>query len=116
MTALLPFLLIPSVFSRAVVSATAAPSFLGQSYQLWPVFSHTKHLPSAASLRILGSLKRRVPLARVSCSYLGARPAVFLLVEAVVDRKSTRLNSSHVRISYAVFCLKKKRKKTLPDE
>src|SRR5690606_41275759 len=28
------------------------------------------------------------------------------------DRKSTRLNSSHVKISYAVFCLKKKNKKT----
>src|SRR3989442_9522754 len=26
----------------------------------------------------------------------------------IIDRKSTRLNSSHVRISYAVFCLKKK--------
>src|SRR5690349_10043096 len=30
----------------------------------------------------------------------------------VRDRKSTRLNSSHVEISYAVFCLKKKKKKT----
>src|SRR5690606_40080854 len=29
------------------------------------------------------------------------------------DRKSTRLNSSHVKISYAVFCLKKKKKQTL---
>src|SRR5438270_9118428 len=29
----------------------------------------------------------------------------------VVDRKSTRLNSSHSQISYAVFCLKKKKKK-----
>src|SRR5690554_7678828 len=28
-----------------------------------------------------------------------------------LDRKSTRLNSSHVRISYAVFCLKKKKNK-----
>src|SRR5437870_11360332 len=28
------------------------------------------------------------------------------------DRKSTRLNSSHVAISYAVFCLKKKKKET----
>src|SRR5690606_2901888 len=28
----------------------------------------------------------------------------------VLDRKSTRLNSSHVKISYAVFCLKKKKK------
>src|SRR3712207_8441509 len=32
------------------------------------------------------------------------------LVEGV-DRKSTRLNSSHANISYAVFCLKKKKKK-----
>src|SRR3712207_8815264 len=30
--------------------------------------------------------------------------------EAVEDRKSTRLNSSHANISYAVFCLKKKNK------
>src|SRR5690606_40630170 len=30
--------------------------------------------------------------------------------EDSVDRKSTRLNSSHVKISYAVFCLKKKNK------
>src|SRR5438874_9260509 len=29
-------------------------------------------------------------------------------VERLIDRKSTRLNSSHVEISYAVFCLKKK--------
>src|SRR5690606_41529368 len=29
-----------------------------------------------------------------------------------IDRKSTRLNSSHVKISYAVFCLKKKNKYT----
>src|SRR3989442_10314825 len=32
-------------------------------------------------------------------------------VQVLADRKSTRLNSSHVRISYAVFCLKKKKKK-----
>src|SRR5438132_2917826 len=31
--------------------------------------------------------------------------------EKVLDRKSTRLNSSHTVISYAVFCLKKKKKK-----
>src|SRR5947209_13543865 len=32
-------------------------------------------------------------------------------VATFVDRKSTRLNSSHANISYAVFCLKKKKKK-----
>src|SRR5690606_39538023 len=31
--------------------------------------------------------------------------------ELGIDRKSTRLNSSHVKISYAVFCLKKKKRK-----
>src|SRR5690349_22070235 len=34
-----------------------------------------------------------------------------LWLVALTDRKSTRLNSSHVEISYAVFCLKKKKKK-----
>src|SRR5262245_24337909 len=34
------------------------------------------------------------------------------LLTAVIDRKSTRLNSSHLGISYAVFCLKKKKHKT----
>src|SRR5690606_41741098 len=31
-------------------------------------------------------------------------------IKEYTDRKSTRLNSSHVKISYAVFCLKKKKK------
>src|SRR5690554_4033890 len=49
-------------------------------------------------------------------SYLGARAGLEMLLPATAgevtgrgDRKSTRLNSSHVRISYAVFCLKKKK-------
>src|SRR5258707_7126746 len=38
------------------------------------------------------------------------RPGMLFTVEPI-DRKSTRLNSSHANISYAVFCLKKKKKK-----
>src|SRR2546428_1856878 len=38
-----------------------------------------------------------------------ARRNLALLQEAMADRKSTRLNSSHDQISYAVFCLKKKK-------
>src|SRR5438094_6572937 len=37
-------------------------------------------------------------------------PGVLLDCNAVPDRKSTRLNSSHRTISYAVFCLKKKKR------
>src|SRR5207253_5826338 len=50
------------------------------------------------------------------CSPCGCRPRVSqrpparsVTVRAGGDRKSTRLNSSHVAISYAVFCLKKKK-------
>src|SRR5258707_9772313 len=36
--------------------------------------------------------------------------ATLIVARAIRDRKSTRLNSSHANISYAVFCLKKKKK------
>src|SRR3712207_7207078 len=38
-------------------------------------------------------------------------PIVVRPKDGTLDRKSTRLNSSHANISYAVFCLKKKKKK-----
>src|SRR6266403_2999425 len=58
-------------------------------------------------------------MARISVSDLyeliqsGAAPLIIDVRSATAreDRKSTRLNSSHVEISYAVFCLKKKKKK-----
>src|SRR5256885_5493946 len=37
-------------------------------------------------------------------------------IDTTVDRKSTRLNSSHLVISYAVFCLKKKKKNTIRED
>src|SRR3989442_7298384 len=41
--------------------------------------------------------------------HLGRLGVALVQVHEGLDRKSTRLNSSHVRISYAVFCLKKKK-------
>src|SRR5690625_5638284 len=48
-----------------------------------------------------------------TCLHNGCIPTKALLhaAEVAEDRKSTRLNSSHVAISYAVFCLKKKQHK-----
>src|SRR5699024_11980056 len=40
---------------------------------------------------------------------LAAQPELAVVLDRDQDRKSTRLNSSHVSISYAVFCLKKKK-------
>src|SRR5215510_4573074 len=46
-----------------------------------------------------------------ACRHLAKRGWEIAYVPVDRDRKSTRLNSSHVAISYAVFCLKKKKKK-----
>src|SRR5690606_41737211 len=44
------------------------------------------------------------------------RPDGLVGLLGALDRKSTRLNSSHVKISYAVFCLKKKKQQAYPRE
>src|SRR2546427_9015173 len=41
--------------------------------------------------------------------HAAVRKLIFAISSLVLDRKSTRLNSSHSQISYAVFCLKKKK-------
>src|SRR5690606_40334879 len=65
----------------------------------------------------LGAVSRRgggvsrAPQSPCAGSGAGAgRPGAGVSHGAAPDRKSTRLNSSHVKISYAVFCLKKKKK------
>src|SRR5438034_1560588 len=63
-------------------------------------------LEEAELLQPLGLLERR---GRQAMERLERRARVGVEAE---DRKSTRLNSSHTVISYAVFCLKKKKKKT----
>src|SRR5690554_5920725 len=55
------------------------------------------------------SLSKRCKILGVSRSTIYYKPKGESALNEV-DRKSTRLNSSHVRISYAVFCLKKKKK------
>src|SRR5215469_17599085 len=56
-------------------------------------------------------LERRKRSAELlACADVRCREVQGAREHAVGDRKSTRLNSSHVEISYAVFCLKKKKK------
>src|SRR5437773_9787520 len=47
---------------------------------------------------------------------LATSDALVIGVNGEADRKSTRLNSSHITISYAVFCLKKKKNKKTKDD
>src|SRR5690349_24938060 len=60
------------------------------------------------------SLHDALPICRVAFGYSGTQCAWPAVSHCRADRKSTRLNSSHVEISYAVFCLKKKKKKKKP--
>src|SRR5256885_9741104 len=75
---------------------------------------HARH-PKAIDSRRRLRLGRPRPLNRAQLqktkSARSQSPAVQAIAALVtVDRKSTRLNSSHLVISYAVFCLKKKKK------
>src|SRR3989454_12420182 len=66
---------------------------------------------TAAEQRRRAALRRLLPLAVLDAAPDG-RPdpaAALARAEGTRDRKSTRLNSSHLVISYAVFCLKKKK-------
>src|SRR2546421_9504003 len=72
-----------------------------------PVPPHSQGPSSSPQSRLPNIFRSDIQIAsRADCrkSYPG--------VPAVEDRKSTRLNSSHDQISYAVFCLKKKKKMT----
>src|SRR5690606_40885182 len=58
------------------------------------------------------SLDQMVAIKFIHPKLIGSREALRRFdneAKAAADRKSTRLNSSHVKISYAVFCLKKKK-------
>src|SRR5438270_10623830 len=74
--------------------------------------------PPRSTLFPYTTLFRSIPVdrdkVRREFAWPADRPVLLVIAGAELDRKSTRLNSSHSQISYAVFCLKKKTK-THPD-
>src|SRR2546429_5023893 len=72
------------------------------------VVRHAVHWPGVASIN------NPLEVTRAYATQFGKCGGVLLKGDArsLQDRKSTRLNSSHGYISYAVFCLKKKRRST----
>src|SRR3712207_8311747 len=74
-----------------------------------------RHLASA-SHRGAASTNTLCPGARLKATRIDENSAARRKLRAAArDRKSTRLNSSHANISYAVFCLKKKKKETVGE-
>src|SRR2546422_6702613 len=72
---------------------------------LFPYTTLFRSLPAAGAMRLVVNGEGRECIDTM----LGKS----LATDLAEDRKSTRLNSSHGYISYAVFCLKKKKKQTL---
>src|SRR5699024_11795232 len=68
-------------------------------------------LSATAGFRASGQNRRARQTGRRTPDPSGRNGAAFSGHRQSPDRKSTRLNSSHVSISYAVFCLKKKKEK-----
>src|SRR5207253_8850982 len=91
---------------ECVISLLHYSSHMTLPYFLYPFFFFTD--PATTEIYTL-SLHDALPILII---WSGARADDFLQpghqVLHIEDRKSTRLNSSHVAISYAVFCLKKK--------
>src|SRR5690606_42055338 len=91
---------------------------------LTPLFPYTTLFRSLAIGTKTGAVARAIPRAfsgikvhhathvRAFCRK-GVKASCFIAIYR--DRKSTRLNSSHVKISYAVSCLKKKRDMKVPS-
>src|SRR5438034_178741 len=66
------------------------------------------HFPDSPPARVVAMFHKRVPDLRNRFIVLVREEGGPELLQVLEDRKSTRLNSSHTVISYAVFCLKKK--------
>src|SRR5699024_11174780 len=65
--------------------------------------------PSAGEILVDGQKLRELDLVKLRRHMGYVVQQIGLFPHMTIDRKSTRLNSSHVSISYAVFCLKKKK-------
>src|SRR5690606_41767142 len=102
-------------------SAQLHASFLLVHTATSEIYTLSLHDALPISILIPGFVEMRrlaMGIGALSFGISGSGPSVFALAEAEsiavrvagADRKSTRLNSSHVKISYAVFCLKKKKR------
>src|SRR3712207_4466778 len=121
-TATIPAQMAPTAIATTMISrtcsgpgsATAAPTAAAMivAIRYWPSTPMLnrlirKPMATARPERNSGSDRLRIATSAVTC-WLGVSPRSTITDSTCRDRKSTRLNSSHANISYAVFCLKKK--------
>src|SRR5207253_11309385 len=115
--ALIAALHLPPSTSTASRPPSAPPPPTSDTYTLslhdaLPILGHQRHVRQADG----GALGDPEPQVQVFAVRVARVEAGLHLAQQAADRKSTRLNSSHVAISYAVFCLKKKTRVVRPDD
>src|SRR5437867_347475 len=103
---------------RTVIGASLAPGILVLVLAVWAVKGgaargsngRQEAAQAAVPMPPVAARYRPLPpaLFAISLFYLLRMPETLMILRSQQDRKSTRLNSSHRTISYAVFCLKKK--------
>src|SRR5207302_6855548 len=102
-------LTLPLSYYLSPLTPLASPSFPTRRSSDLKSFARSPIEPSSIPNAVHETTVTTTTSARAGTA---ARPGLKPSNSTVVsDRKSTRLNSSHVKISYAVFCLKKKKKK-----
>src|SRR2546430_10313519 len=95
-----------TVGRRAFLGLTAAAAVMADSAKVEAAKARAAGLSSITTgVQPISAQEHSARLAKVQTAMQQRKTAALL-----VDRKSTRLNSSHSQISYAVFCLKKKTK------
>src|SRR5688572_32163140 len=79
-------------------------------YEIWWLFGWPYETSAFMARLVFSQMFEKLPRLRIITHHLGAMaPRWWVMILSRGDRKSTRLNSSHSQISYAVFCLKKKK-------
>src|SRR5690606_36468941 len=92
------------------LSLFGAPALL-----VWPLLAWRerrateRELGDSRAHEVELGFRQLLAIPRIAATSFAVWLGVATILALSLDRKSTRLNSSHVKISYAVFCLKKKR-------
>src|SRR5690606_39622573 len=95
----------PEISVRGIIQSLSRTSLNSSAFRI--ICSSTSSSESSSSSS--SSSLDVVPFSSIGSFERNGSTSQWMGVIAHSDRKSTRLNSSHVKISYAVFCLKKKK-------
>src|SRR5688500_19672224 len=99
-----------------LLATATAESYPLSLHDALPILGRGRRMTTGGALDVVKHPLRTVTRRMMRCWCRVARASGWCYQAIDRDRKSTRLNSSHLVISYAVFCLKKKKKEGIDQE